>query len=243
MKPAMTAQQQHLSSSTQSALGVYRSLVTGEQGIRSFIHFECLQFFLANLPGLPGLGLRSYLYRSLFRACGRRPAFGRGMVIRRPGQIEIGDNSLFDDYSALDVRGVAGAIKIASHVSIGRFSTLSAKEASIELADGVNIGSYCRVATQSGVRIGESVLIAAYAYIGPGNHRAGDSGTPLIAQDMELKGGVEIGPHCWIGAHSTIMDGVKIGANAIVAAHSFVRDDVPERAVVAGCPARVIKQS
>jgi acetyltransferase-like isoleucine patch superfamily enzyme len=58
---------------------------------------------------------------------------------------------------------------------------------------------------------------------------------------MENRGGVNIGAHAWIGAHSTILDGVTIGAGAIVGAHSLVRDDVPPGAVVAGAPARIIR--
>ena len=58
---------------------------------------------------------------------------------------------------------------------------------------------------------------------------------------MDIKGGVEIGENCWIGARVTILDGVKIGNNSVVGAHSFVNKDVPENVVVAGCPAKIIK--
>jgi acetyltransferase-like isoleucine patch superfamily enzyme len=58
---------------------------------------------------------------------------------------------------------------------------------------------------------------------------------------MEIKGGVDIGENCWIGARATILDGVTVGKNAVIGAHSLVKDDVPENAVVAGTPAKVIK--
>ena len=53
-------------------------------------------------------------------------------------------------------------------------------------------------------------------------------------------GEIEIYDNVFIGARSTIMYNVKIGPNAIVAANSVVTKDVPEGAVVAGNPARII---
>jgi acetyltransferase-like isoleucine patch superfamily enzyme len=90
------------------------------------------------------------------------------------------------------------------------------------------------------VEIGESTLVAAFSYIGPGNHKRGDGTKALIEEEMEIKGGVKIGARCWIGAHTTILDGVTIGDDAIVGAHSMVREDVPAGATVVGVPAKKI---
>lgn len=241
MKPAMTPQQARLSDTQRSALSLYRELATGGAGVSFFLWYETLTLLLANLPGLPGFGLRSILYPTLLGGSGSRPAIGRSVVIRNPRRISLGRRVMVDDFAVLDVRGESGAIHLDDHVSVGRFSTIAAKGGPIEIHAGANIGSYCRVATQSKVVIGESVLIAAYCYIGPGNHQAGDGETPLIAREMDIKGGVSIGAHAWIGAHSTILDGVTIGAGAIIGAHSLVREDVPAGAVVAGVPARIIR--
>jgi acetyltransferase-like isoleucine patch superfamily enzyme len=46
----------------------------------------------------------------------------------------------------------------------------------------------------------------------------------------------------FIGANSTILHGVKIGEESLVAACSLVIDDVPERTVVGGVPAKVLKR-
>jgi len=45
-----------------------------------------------------------------------------------------------------------------------------------------------------------------------------------------------------IGANAVILEGVKVGKDAVVAAGSVVTEDVPAGSVVAGTPARVIKQ-
>jgi acetyltransferase-like isoleucine patch superfamily enzyme len=239
--PAMTPQQAALSDVRASGLSLYRELSVGQGGWGAFLCNELLQGVLSGLPGVIGFGLRSLLYPTLFAKCGNRPAIGRGCLVRVPGQITLGSGILIDDYVTLDVRGSEAEIVIHDRVSIGRFSTVAAKYGSVVLSAGSNIGSYCRVATNSKVRIGESVLVGAYCYIGPGNHTEGTDDEPLIARPMEIKGGVEIGDHAWLGARVTVLDGVRIGKHAIIGAHSLVTEDVPDWGVAVGTPARVVK--
>jgi acetyltransferase-like isoleucine patch superfamily enzyme len=241
MKPAMTPQQARLSDGRTSPLGLYREFSVGDSSWGFLALYEVVTLLTAQLPGLPGFALRACLYPYLFGRTGNRPALGRGLVVRNPRSMTLGEKVMVDDYAVLDARGTAAHISLGDHVSVGRFTTIAAKGGRIELGRGANIGSYCRLATQSRITVGESVLVAAYCYIGPGNHLPADDSTPLIAREMEMKGGVTIGEHAWIGAHSTILDGVTIGAGAIVGAHSLVRADVPAGAVVAGVPARIIR--
>jgi acetyltransferase-like isoleucine patch superfamily enzyme len=238
--PAMTPQQKELTDVKGSGLSAYRRLAVGSASTLHFIAYEVAQVFCSNLPGLLGFATRSVVYPFLFKSCGRRPALGRGVLVRIPRQISLGSGVLIDDGASLDVRGDDASITIKDRVSIGRLSTIAAKHGHVTLGNGCNIGSYCRIATQSRVSIGESVLIGAYCYVGPGNHTGGGEDTPLIEQPMDIKGGVSIGDHAWLGARVTIMDGVTIGAHAVVGAHSFVKDDVPDYAVVVGTPARIV---
>lgn len=240
LKPALSAQQEKFTSSGKSRLETYKEYAVGSKGYLSLCYYEFCQLFFASLGGLAGLGLRSLFYPALFGKCGSGVAFGRSLVVRNPGQIQLGSKVLIDDFASLDVRGYESSIEIADYVSIGRFSIIAAKYGSISIAGGANIGTNCRIATNSRVEIGESALVAAYCYIGPGNHRQDDTDTPLIASSMDIKGGVKIGAHSWIGARATILDGVTIGERAIVGAHSLVKDDVPAGATVAGTPARII---
>ena len=239
--PAMTPQQQRFSDPKASGLNLYRELAVGNGSWLSLCAYEVSQLLISGIPGILGLGLRATIYPCLFKSCGRRPAIGRSVVLRIPASISLGDGVVIDDFAVLDVRGIASRIVLEDRVSIGRFTTIAAKGGELMLEKGVNVGSYCRIATQSRVVIGASTLIAAYCYIGPGNHQNADHSTPLIEREMENRGGVTIGEHCWIGAHTTIMDGVKIGAGAIVGAHSLVREDVPAGATVAGAPARMLR--
>lgn len=52
-----------------------------------------------------------------------------------------------------------------------------------------------------------------------------------------------IGDHVWIGSRTTILKGVTIGEGAVIAAGAVVTKDVPENAVVGGCPAKIIKEN
>ena len=54
---------------------------------------------------------------------------------------------------------------------------------------------------------------------------------------------IVIGDDCWIGQYSRICKGVTIGNGSVVAANSVVTKDVPENCIVAGNPARVVKNN
>lgn len=242
---AMTPQQRRFAASSHSRLASYKSLSVGEKGWCKFFCFELYNLFLLNLPTMFGLGLRQLIFPRFVKAYGHGSIIGRSVAVRHPHRIALGSNVVIDDNVTLDVRVVSNknsaGIEIGNNVFIGRHSIVSAKDASISLGDAVNISSHCRIATSSGIDIGSSVLIAAYVYIGPGNHSIDASEMPLIEQPVENRGGVRIGAGSWIGTRATILDGVTIGRDAIVGAHSLVNSDVPERAIVAGTPARILR--
>lgn len=242
--PAMTEQQKLLASSMNSPLGAYRDAVVGSKGYGSLVAYELYNLLLSGLPGLLGYASRRIALPWLLGKCGAGVTIGRHVSIRRPAQIRIGSTVFVDDTACLDARApdtVEYGIELGDHSFIGKHTILSAKGGQIRLGDGANVSSHCRIATQSSIDIGESVLIAAYVYIGPGNHQMQSSDVPLIERPMAIKGGVKIGAHSWVGAHSTVLDGVTIGRDVIIGAHSLVKEDVPDRAIVAGVPAKVIR--
>ena len=53
---------------------------------------------------------------------------------------------------------------------------------------------------------------------------------------------VLIDENAWLGANSTVLPGVTVGKNAVVAAGAVVTKDVPANTVVAGVPAKIIKE-
>lgn len=114
----------------------------------------------------------------------------------------------------------------------------------VEIGDGavimmgaiINIGASVGASTMidMGAVLGGRATVGAHCHIGAGAVLAGvvepASATPVIIEDGVL-----------VGANAVVIEGVHIGRNAVVAAGATVVDDVPENAVVAGCPARVIK--
>ena len=101
----------------------------------------------------------------------------------------------------------------------------------------VFINAGCQFQDQGGITIGDDVLVGPQTIIATLNHDP----------DPDKRGGmfarpVVIGDKVWLGARVTICPGVTIGEGAIVGAGAVVTKDVPPRSVVAGVPARVIKQ-
>ena len=62
-----------------------------------------------------------------------------------------------------------------------------------------------------------------------------------IREQGVTKQAVVIGNNCWLGAGCTILSGVTVGDGCVIAAGSIVTKSVPPNSVVAGVPAKVIK--
>ena len=101
----------------------------------------------------------------------------------------------------------------------------------------INIGAVIGDGTMidMGVVMGGRATVGKNCHIGAGAVLAGviepASATPVIIEDGVL-----------VGANAVVIEGVHIGKNSVVAAGAVVVEDVPEGVVVAGCPARIIKE-
>ena len=80
--------------------------------------------------------------------------------------------------------------------------------------------------------IGMNVTIATF------NH-----GLSIETRNITYPSPVIIGKNVWIGSNATILPGITIGNNSVVAAGAVVTKDVPKNTVVAGVPAKVIKEN
>jgi maltose O-acetyltransferase len=101
----------------------------------------------------------------------------------------------------------------------------------------INIG--CLFDLGAEIRIGNKVAIGHGVLVLTRSHEIGTSrqrAFTLITKPVNIGSGV------WLGARSTILPGVTIGAGSIVAAGSVVHHDVAPNTLVAGVPARAIKQ-
>ena len=112
----------------------------------------------------------------------------------------------------------------------------------IVVGDGCWIGIRNSFACINSIEIGNNVLFAGYVHITDHSHGYADISKPINEQPLISKGGVVIGDQCWLGFGCEILSGVHIGEHSIVAARAVVTKDVPAFSIVAGNPARVIKQ-
>jgi chloramphenicol O-acetyltransferase len=142
-------------------------------------------------------------------------------------------------------------IKIGKCVKIGK---------NVEIGNNVEIGDYSYINTnknwstiESNVKIGKFCSIGPNVTIALGNHNYNFITThpilynkkyKFIPNNYDLDDKMEktiIGNDVWIGANSNIKRGIKIGNGVVIAMNSVVTKDVPDYAIVAGVPAKIIK--
>ena len=147
--------------------------------------------------------------------------------------IEIENNCRNSAIPMLDMKDVQARIEpgaiIREQVEIG-------KNAVIMMGAILNIGAIVGDGTMidMGAVLGGRATVGKNCHVGAGAVLAGviepASATPVIVEDNVL-----------IGANAVVIEGCRIGHDAVVAAGAIVVGDVPANAVVAGCPAKVIK--
>ena len=113
-----------------------------------------------------------------------------------------------------------------------------------EIGEYTYIGRYCDITL---AKIGRYCSIGNFVVIGGGEHRLdristnfelypdSQTGIELADRDLIIKNDV------WIGTNAVIRRGVTIGNGAVIGANSFVNKDVPDYAIVAGTPARIVR--
>ena len=90
--------------------------------------------------------------------------------------------------------------------------------------------------------IEDDVLLAPHVHITDRNHTFEDISLPIRKQSVVSPGPVRIKSEAWLGYGCQIMPNVTIGKHSIVAAGAIVTRDVPDYSLVAGIPAKIIKQ-
>ncbi len=102
----------------------------------------------------------------------------------------------------------------------------------------VHIGYACMFTGHAPIDIGDEVMIANKTNLVTGGHPV----QPDERFDYLTGAPITIESNVWIGTAATILQGVTIGAGSVVAAGAVVTHDVPPRTLVAGIPAKVIRE-
>jgi acetyltransferase-like isoleucine patch superfamily enzyme len=176
------------------------------------------EIFAAHRSGEDSLSLlmRRVLMHSMCRAAGESLLVGPDVVLKHPETMEFG-NYIFIGAQAMIQGRFDGTCRIGNHVWIGPQAYLDARD--LVLEDYVGWGPGAKV-------LGST-------------HSGQPRDVPIITTNLIIKP-VVIGYGADVGMNASILPGVRIGQHAIVGAGAVVTRDVPDYAVVAGVPARVL---
>lgn len=131
-------------------------------------------------------------------------------------QFRLGDNSVVESFACIN--NAVGDVIIGDYTRIGLHNTIIGP---------VTIGSH--------VNLAQGITVTAL------NHNFEDAEKRIDEQGVNTTP-VTIGDDVWIGANAVILPGVHIGNHCVVAAGAVVTKDVPAHSLVAGVPAKIIKQ-
>ena len=160
---------------------------------------------------------RAFCWRLSGVHTGAKARFGARTKILQPWRLTAGLRCVFESDLTIKLVGPDGRIEFGDHCYVGRFSQF-------------DLSSRCR--------IGNHVLIAPGCLFVDHNH--GLSRTARIDQQPCAGHPITIGDDAWIGANAVVLSGVTIGQGAVIGANACVTKSVPEYAIVAGVPAKVI---
>lgn len=192
---------------------------------------------IARNPGRSGV--LSALVRKLLTTAGQIAARLRRASIRLSyPEIEFGRDVAIGRGATLKATD-GGRIHLGDRVAIGQGATIVAKHGTILIGADSYIGSGVVIVCRQSIEIGPDALIAEQVIIRDQDHAFAALDRPIREQGFEVAP-VSIGPDVWLGAGTAVLKGVSIGAGAVTGAGSVVTRDVPDLAVVAGVPARVL---
>ena len=140
-------------------------------------------------------------------------------------------------------------IQVGADTVVGKHVTMSAGTVPgqdlgavplLRIGDRCVIGRGTHIVAHDSIVIGDDVYTGPYVYITDQNHGYADPHVP-IGRQWPMNATVSIGAGSWLGAGSIVLPGSVIGRNVVVAAGSVVRGRVPDRCVVAGVPAKIVR--
>lgn len=192
--------------------------------------------------------VRGVVLRGQVDAVGRGMRVGAGVVIERDAgsRIIFGDGCEVREHARISairasVDAPGGILEVGDRTIVKRGAMIHVKSGSMRIGSRCAIGRYCELScADTELTIGDNVRIATGVWIGTGNHNFGRVDIPIIDQGV-VQRPVAIGDDVWLGTRAVVVPGVKIGRGVVVAAGAVVTRDVPDHAVVAGVPAKVVR--
>lgn len=131
------------------------------------------------------------------------------------------------------------------NVKIHAFDVSTSRKPMIFIGNNVTITDNCYLSAAGEIKIGDGTLLGENTFICDnfhGRNSLEELKTPPNERKITYKGSVCIGKNVWTGRNVCIMPGVSIGDGSVIGANSVVTKSIPAYCVVAGVPARVIKE-
>lgn len=150
---------------------------------------------------------------------------------RRPDAVRLGRGSSI-------YLGVMFDLGPAAHLTVGEFTLMNGSR--IVCDERITIGDYCFISWNTVLMDTYRVPVSPQARRDP-LEQAARRHPRRVEADVPARP-IHIGNVVWIGFDSVVLPGVTVGDGAIVGARSVVAADVPPYAIVAGNPARVVRQ-
>jgi acetyltransferase-like isoleucine patch superfamily enzyme len=142
--------------------------------------------------------------------------------------------------------GVRLEIQPGARLVLGRWSWIGhgckirVHEGEVRIGAKTVLGQECTISAYQHVSIGRECVVADRVMLIDFDHGVVEVERPIRLQGI-YKRDVRVGHNCWIGYGACILRGVTVGDNAVIGTSAVVTRDVPENAVVAGVPARVLR--
>jgi acetyltransferase-like isoleucine patch superfamily enzyme len=161
-------------------------------------------------------------------------SFGPGSVVSFPTGALYGQGWI----------AIGADTMIAAHVSLSAGMVPGhdlGDQTVLRIGDRCVVGRGSHIVAHHSIVIGDDVFTGPYVYVTDQNHGYADPDVP-IGRQWPSNTAVSIGAGSWLGAGVIVLPGACIGRNVVVAAGSVVRGQVPDRCVIAGVPARVVRE-
>ena len=136
--------------------------------------------------------------------------------------------------------GRGAALRIGRWAWIGHGSKIRVHEGEVLIGAKTVMGQECTISAYQHVEIGRECIVADRVMLIDFDHGVVEVERPIRLQGI-YKRDIRVGHNVWIGYGACVLRGVSVGNNSILGTSAVVTQDVPENAVVAGIPARVIR--
>jgi acetyltransferase-like isoleucine patch superfamily enzyme len=136
--------------------------------------------------------------------------------------------------------GPEATVRIGRWAWIGHDCKIRSHEGEVSIGAKSVIGQECTISSYQHVSIGRECIIADRVMLIDFDHGVTEVERPIRAQGI-YKRDVRVGNNVWIGYGACVLRGVSVGDNSVIGTSAVVTKDLPENAVAAGVPARVVR--